>query len=321
MEANAEDVMLSRYKASAVIATRNRPELVCRAVFSVLRQTLGNIEIIVVIDGPDPATAQALTQFSRYPEVKIEQLPAPVGGAEARNIGVRKASSTWIAFLDDDDEWLPGKIQEQLNLALQKGGSDVVVVSPYIVRRERSDDMIRPRRAPRPAEPFSEYLFKPGCGFQTSTFFTSRSLLLRIPFTTGMKKHQDWDWLLRVSADPAVSLRVTDQALAIWYDFGTVDRVSSTSDWQFSLSWLKNNSALFTRRAYAAFVAKVCLPAAVAQGASWRHLSCLGREFLFGGRPSAASTVMFITKCLLPRPLIHRVRDPLLAAFVRPVRN
>jgi glycosyltransferase involved in cell wall biosynthesis len=321
MEPIAEDVMLSRYKASAVIATRNRPELVCRAVFSVLRQTLGNIEIIVVIDGPDPATAQALTQFSRYPEVTIEQLPASVGGAEARNKGVRKATGTWIAFLDDDDEWLPGKMQKQLNLALQNGSSDVVVVSHYVVRRERAHDMIRPRRAPRPAEPISEYLFKPGCGFQTSTFFTSRSLLLRIPFTTDLKKHQDWDWLLRVCADPTVTLRVSDQALAIWYDLGKVDRVSSSNDWQFSLSWLKNNATLFTRRAYGAFVAKVCLPAALAQGASWRHLSCLGKEFLFRGRPSAVSTLVFVTKCLLPRPLIHRMRDPLLAAFVKPVRG
>jgi glycosyltransferase involved in cell wall biosynthesis len=321
MEPNTADMTLSSYETSAVIATRNRPQLVCRAVWSVLRQTLGNIEIIVVIDGPDAATAEALSQFSLYPEVTIEQLPESVGGAEARNIGVRKASGRWIAFLDDDDEWLPSKMQKQLDMALENESSNVVVVSHYTVKREHAHDMIRPRRAPLQGEPISEYLFKPGCGFQTSTFFASRSLLLRIPFTPNLKKHQDWDWLLRATADPAVTLLVSHQALATWYDLEAADRVSSSHDWEFSLSWLKNNSALFTRRAYAAFIAKVCLPAAVAQGASWRSLAHLGREFVFRGRPSAVSSIVFITKCLVPRPLIHRMRDPLIAALVKPARG
>jgi glycosyltransferase involved in cell wall biosynthesis len=321
MTPNAPKKGVPAYTTSAVIPTRNRPELVCRAIESVLRQTSADIEIVVVIDGPDPLTARALERFAYCPHLRVEHLPGSVGGGEARNIGVRSARGCWIAFLDDDDEWLDTKVQVQLQLALEAKSHDVVVLSNFVVRRSGAQDMVRPQRMPRRAEPLSEYLFKPGCGFQTSVFFASRSLLLRIPFAKGLRKHQDWDWLLRVAADPDVTLRMSDQALAIWYDLCTPDRVSSGSDWEFSLSWLRNNAHLFTRAAYSAFVAKVCLPAAVAQGQGWRTLWQLGGIFLFEGRPSIASALIFVTKCILPQPLIHKWRDPLIAAVVRPARG
>jgi glycosyltransferase involved in cell wall biosynthesis len=311
----------SPYVVSAVIATRNRPALLCRAVESVLRQTCPDIEIIVVIDGHDPVTAKSLERFARYPHLRIEHLFESVGGGEARNIGVRMARGRWVGFLDDDDEWLESKVQVQLECAREVSHNDVVVVSHYFVRRGDAIDMIRPRRIPLSGEPFSEYLFKPGCGFQTSVFFSSKELLIRIPFTKGLRKHQDWDWLLRAVSDSAVTLRVSDQALAVWYDLHSADRVSSASDWEFSLSWLRNNTHLFTRRAFSAFVAKVCLPAAMAQGAGWRTRWKLAKLFLLEGTPSVSNAGIFGIKCILSRELIHRWRDPVIVALVRPSRN
>jgi glycosyltransferase involved in cell wall biosynthesis len=75
---------------SAVIPTRNRSELVVKAVQSALHQTHPPIEVIVVIDGPDPPTESALAKIHDT-RVRIFLLAANVGGAEARNIGVRAA--------------------------------------------------------------------------------------------------------------------------------------------------------------------------------------------------------------------------------------
>ena len=91
---------------SAVIPTRNRPELLCRAVRSVLSQTIRDIECIVVIDGPDMATVNALREIADA-RLSVMELPENVGGCEARNLGARAAKGEWVALLDDDDEWLP----------------------------------------------------------------------------------------------------------------------------------------------------------------------------------------------------------------------
>src|ERR1700744_4710601 len=96
-------------KVSAVIPTRNRPGLVCRAVESVLKQTIADLEVVVVVDGPDAATALALQEF-HDPRIRCIELQQNVGGSEARNVGIREAQGTWIALLDDDDEWLPTKL-------------------------------------------------------------------------------------------------------------------------------------------------------------------------------------------------------------------
>ena len=87
---------------SVVIPTRRRPELLLRAIESVLRQTYDQMEILVVIDGPDEATREALrgVQDSR---LRVIALPESVGGSDARNTGVQNAKGEWIAFLDDDD--------------------------------------------------------------------------------------------------------------------------------------------------------------------------------------------------------------------------
>ncbi len=101
---------------SAVIPTRGRPELLRRAVRSALAQTLREIEVVVVIDGEDSATKRALQELAHEDgRVRVVALATSVGGSDARNRGVDAASGEWIAFLDDDDEWLPGKLQAQID--------------------------------------------------------------------------------------------------------------------------------------------------------------------------------------------------------------
>jgi glycosyltransferase involved in cell wall biosynthesis len=248
---------------SAVIPTRNRPELVCRAVRSALDQTYANLEVVVVIDGPDPATVKALESLNE-PRLKIVALQENVGGSEARNKGVREARGEWIAFLDDDDTWLPEKIRKQVVVASLSNSVNPVVASRLIANRGHISQ-IWPERPSEPGEPLSEYLF---CrtrisvrdGFiQTSTLMVKRALLLRRPFTRGLREHQEWDWLLRVTGEPGMSIEWVWEPLVVWDISGGRKTVSGTNSWRDSRDWAKQMKQM-TPRAYRYFLATQLAP-------------------------------------------------------------
>ena len=96
---------------SVVIPTLDRPKLLLRAIDSVLRQTYQEIEVIVVVDRPDPDTVSAV-QSVNDPRVRLIVNPYSSTAAGARNAGADHATGEWIAFLDDDDEWLPNKLEQ-----------------------------------------------------------------------------------------------------------------------------------------------------------------------------------------------------------------
>ena len=97
---------------SAVIPTRSRPHLLTRALASVAAQTYADLEVVVVVDGPDPETEAVLRTWRDRPLTVVVN-ERSLGGGAARNVGVEAAKGTWIAFLDDDDEWLPNKLERQ----------------------------------------------------------------------------------------------------------------------------------------------------------------------------------------------------------------
>ena len=116
---------------SVVIPTRGRPVVVQRAIRSALRQTFHELEVLVVVDGVDPETVAAVEALHE-PQVRVIALPRSVGAAEARNVGVEAALGRWIAFLDDDDEWLEGKLERQFEAASASSSRLPIVCSAYI---------------------------------------------------------------------------------------------------------------------------------------------------------------------------------------------
>ena len=101
---------------SVIIPTFERKHLIGRALDSVLKQTQPACEVIVIDDGSSDGTAGWIKKA--YPSIiLIEQKNK--GVSAARNTGIRNAKSKWVALLDSDDEWLPGKLEAQVKL-LQK---------------------------------------------------------------------------------------------------------------------------------------------------------------------------------------------------------
>ena len=104
---------------SVIIPTFNRPKELLRAVRSVLSQDYAEVEILVVDDNPPDSEARRLTTEALDGMdscIKHIQTPGSLGGAGARNVGIQAARGAFVAFLDDDDEWLKGKLRKQMAL-------------------------------------------------------------------------------------------------------------------------------------------------------------------------------------------------------------
>ena len=103
---------------SAVIITyKRKPEIVKRALESVLSQTYRPLEIIVVDDSPCDYELRSQvreTVESFNEEICYIQHEKNCGACVARNTGLKRAHGKYIAFLDDDDEWVSDKIEKQI---------------------------------------------------------------------------------------------------------------------------------------------------------------------------------------------------------------
>jgi glycosyltransferase involved in cell wall biosynthesis len=299
---------------SAVIPTRGRPGLLLRAVRSVLAQTLQAIEAVVVIDGEDQATERALAELiNEDGRVRVIALATSVGGSDARNRGVNEASGEWIAFLDDDDEWLPNKLLSQLD-AVMTSMAPVVIGTCKIIARTPEKDYIWPRRMPEPNEQICEYLLarrtlSRGEGsIQTSTFFARRALMLAQPFKSGQLKHQDTEWLLRVGQLRGATVVFVNEVLAIHYIEEERASVSSKANWRYSLQWVRKDRHLFTPRALSGFVLHQIAPEASEQG-EWRAFPTLLFEVLRHGESTTRDYAIYLAMWLLPRRNRRRLRD------------
>jgi len=302
-------------EVSVVIPTRNRPQLLTRAVRSVLAQTVAEVEVVVVADGPDETTPKALAEIGD-PRVRLVALPVKGGAPNARNTGVRQARAAWTALLDDDDEWLPHKLAVQLELARAADCARPVVACRLLNRTPRAE-FVMPRRLPGADEHLSEYftvrrgLFH-GEGFiQTSTIMAPTELLRAVPFTVGLRRQQELDWALRAVRAEGAALVMADEALVVWHQDEDRERISHEMPWESQLEWLRRNRELFTPRAYAAFTMSV-LSSMAAPTRSAKVFRELLREARAHGRPGAIDYVTHLQIWALPPHLRHVLRDKVL---------
>lgn len=308
----AEAPETDRPLVSVVIPTRDRSTLVPRAVHSALAQTLRGIEVIVVIDGADRATIDALRQIAD-PRLRLVPLEPPAGQADARNAGVAAARAPWIAFLDDDDLWAPAKLEQQLRTAIASSFARPIVACRLKARNGRSE-FVWPRRLPRRDEAISEYLFCRSSLFSgegvlpTSVIFTSRALVGEVPFRSGLRKHVDPDWLFRATARPGVGVEFVAEpdTLAVWHIEGERRRVSNSVGWEYSRAWIRDNRKLVTPRAYAGFLLTV-VSADAARAGDWRAVPGLIAEAYRDGSPSLAELGVHLSNFFVPRDLRWRV--------------
>jgi glycosyltransferase involved in cell wall biosynthesis len=125
-------------RLSVVIPAWNRAHLVCDAINSALDQQPGEVEVIVVDDASTDDTAGLLMR-AYGDRVSLLRLSNRVGAGAARNAGVAVASGEFVAFLDSDDVWLPGKFDAELLVFEQFPGAEAVLSDSQNFFERRAD--------------------------------------------------------------------------------------------------------------------------------------------------------------------------------------
>ncbi|MBI3573830.1 glycosyltransferase [Candidatus Kaiserbacteria bacterium] len=180
---------------SVVIPTKNRPELLKRALTSVVAQTYKDFEAIVVDDG-DGSAAAMVASFgdSRIRSIKNNGVH---GGGAARNLGIREAKGEFVAFLDDDDAWVPEKLAVEVWFLNDASAKTAFVFSAVTNVRESGEET---SNVPEGKANYLERALTRFSGFLTSTLLLRREALLAVGgFDESLPSHQEPDLIIRLS--------------------------------------------------------------------------------------------------------------------------
>ena len=293
---------------SVIIPTARRPRLLIRAVNSVLTQSITDIEVVVVVDGPDPETTQALSEVRDH-RLSFIQNPRKLGSAEARNVGIRAARGEWVAFLDDDDEWLRDKLKLQLETASLVHHLIIVSCLSYVATALQR--YIWPRRVYDNTYPLDEYLFDRRSWFRGEVMLQCSSLVMRRELCRELMfgpDHDDWDMLLRATKLKGVKIVTVNQPLVIHHTEDGRDLFGTSSEWRKSLRWADNNPALIGRRAYAGFCLTIIAPLAAKAGDYAAFFVLLYSAFRRGS-PRLIQLFLYLAIWLIPAGRRQKLRS------------
>jgi hypothetical protein len=205
-----------RPSVTVIIPAHNRADIVARALRSVRAQTFQDFEVIVVDDASTDDLASSVTPFADE-RVRLLRLDRRVGAARARNAALPETRGEWIAFLDSDDEWLPEKLERQLE-AVDRGAYDAVYCACL---RERSGEepAVRPKGHLAQGHILDELLLRKHAP-TPSAYIVRRTALARAKgFDERFPSAADIDLWLRL-ASMGCSFAAVQEHLVIKHDAG-----------------------------------------------------------------------------------------------------
>jgi glycosyltransferase involved in cell wall biosynthesis len=182
---------------AVVIPTRDRPELLRRAVDAVLAQDYpGRLRVVVVYDRAEPDPGLAAGNG-----VTVLANTRTPGLAGTRNTGILAADASLVAFCDDDDEWAPGKLSAQVAALAADPGAELATCAIEVAYEGR----LVPRFAGRERIGVPDLTRSRMAMLHSSTFLARRDALLD-PHRIGLvaedapgSQNEDWDLLLRAA--------------------------------------------------------------------------------------------------------------------------
>ncbi len=181
---------------SIIIPTYNRKNKVVEAINSVISQNFENIEILVIDDGSTDGTAEFLTSLG----LPITVITKSNGGvSSARNTGIKASKGKYVAFLDSDDLWLPGKVVAQVDFLNNHLEIPLVYTDQYLNINGKNLDQTRfERNAPKDTMLLSAFIdLTP---IHTSTVMALRDLFDKVGmFSEELYVHEDSELWNRVS--------------------------------------------------------------------------------------------------------------------------
>jgi len=295
---------VDHFDVSVIVPTVLRPEL-GRALASTRRDQVA-IEVVVVVDRDVPRSD--VRPASELAD-QIIVTGGGRGGAFARNLGTAAARGRWIAFLDDDDEFLPGKVTAQAAACerLTRAGRRPLVSCRAVHRWITHERVSRPvpSRLYRDGEPLDDYLFRRRrLGVDRAAVFASSlmveaSLAREVGWDETLRRHQDWDFLMRALDVPGAALhQLPLTGIVSW--FGSAGSMSAGADWASSLEWARRWKGRWSNAAYVDFLTAQTLRYAV-QARSKKGLLEVARELTDARRMPSASAMALGLSGVIPR--------------------
>jgi glycosyltransferase involved in cell wall biosynthesis len=179
---------------SIVIPTYNRASFLKEAIDSVLSQTYRNFELIVVDDGSTDETPKLLSSYGE--KIKVIK-KANKGPSAARNRGIKAAKGGWIAFLDSDDVWKPGKLEKQVQFIKDNPEIKICQTEEIWIRNGKR---VNPRKK---HEMHSGWIYEqclPLCIVSPSSVMIHRDVFEKVGlFDETMLACEDYDLWLRIA--------------------------------------------------------------------------------------------------------------------------
>ena len=189
---------------SVIIPTYNRGALLGRAIRSVLAQSYRNIEIIVVDDASDDYSGAVVKEFSDN-RLSYIRHDSNMGGAKARNTGIKAAKGEYIAFQDSDDEWVKDKLEKQIQVFKLANENIGVVHSGFLIVSDNSSQYM----------PTGDVLKKEGNVYEhllsenfvgTPTLLVKREVFDKVGvFDGSLPRYHDWELAIRMAEEYAFS--------------------------------------------------------------------------------------------------------------------
>lgn len=225
---------MDKGKVSVVIPTHNRVDLLPRAINSVLNQTYKNIEVIIVADGCTDGTKELIEKEFHGKVRFISYFPSK-GGNYARNLGAKQSTGKYIAFLDDDDEWMREKLELQMNRISKEIG--LVYTGCNIIYEIEN---ISYRTKPFKEGDLKNEILIENCIGTTSTVLVDKHILFEAGlFDEGLGALQDYDLWIRICQITKVG--VIDSPLINYYNYTKRKQVSSqTQKYKLAFECIEN---------------------------------------------------------------------------------
>jgi len=183
---------------SVIIPTFNRADLLPKAVGSVLSQTFQDLEIVVVDDASGDCTPAVVHGLGDR-RIRYVRHPANRGIAAARNTGVAHASGRYLAFLDDDDEWLPRKLELQVGILTDSPRSVGAVYSAFEQIDMTTGNRVAVVRPGKSGHILNELCMKNWIGTASTVCLKRECLEEAGPFDERVTFGEEYDMWIRVA--------------------------------------------------------------------------------------------------------------------------
>lgn len=284
---------------SVVIPAFNRPDLLRQCLQSLLSQSFGDFEAIIVDDGSSPSL-RPVVDACNDPRLRF-MAQENAGPSAARNTGILAARGKYIAFLDSDDQFLPQKLEVCRDVLVGLDGKTWVAHATRMVRNNGLR-VVRPGRARERHEDFAEYICVHRQFLPTLSVVVPSACARQVLFDPCLKSWEDPDFLIRLELAGFGHVFIP-RVLGIWNDVQSGTRVTASNQLPSLRHWESKMEHRISARAMGGFRLSVLAPAL-----GWKNAAAMFHCIQTGARKGRLPLSMLassLARCLFP-PRLHR---------------